>query len=91
MTCRGQILTMLAQDVKGVQAKLVTAMVEQIPVGSSVVVVDGLGRRMPCSVLSHGTGSNSGYLNVLPVNSKSRRRSVRSVHWSQLDLENGDD
>lgn len=54
-------------------------------VGATEVVIDGGGRRMPVEIKSICSGSEAGYLRVMPVNGKRTRRSLRSVHWSSID------
>lgn len=88
---RGEIMTSWQGRLHEAQASMAEAAIRQFPVGSSVVVVDGAGRRMPSVVRFHGTGDSAGYLSVMPANNKGRRRSLRSVHWSQIELEGDHD
>lgn len=97
MTCRGQILTQLQQKLDAAENELAAAVVQQVPKHSAVVVVDGAGREMPGTVTAHGSGSQAGTVCVLPLkhkypeHHKYHRRSLRWVHWTQLDLEGADD
>lgn len=97
MTCRGQILTCLQQELRAARARLTAAVAEQLPLGSPVTVLDGAGRSMPGSVVSHGSGDSAGYLVVLPDRHKyppghrHHRRSLRNVHWTDIDLEGSKD
>lgn len=88
---RGAIMTHRQQALREAQAQLMEASIRQFPVDSAVVVLDGAGRRMPCVVKHHCSGSEAGSLCVLPVNNSGRRRSMRTVHWSQVELEGDDD
>lgn len=69
---------------------LFDAMQRIFRVGAAEVVVDGAGRRMLVEVRHIGERSEAGYLRVMPCNGKRSRRSMRSVHWTQIDRE-GDD
>lgn len=85
-----QILTDAQEALRARQEELTESVAKAFPVGVTVVVVDGAGRRMPCVVKFHGSGNCAGELRCLPVNNRGRRRSVRSVHWTQIDPEGGE-
>ncbi|MDF3842701.1 hypothetical protein P3W55_13375 [Pseudomonas citronellolis] len=72
------------------QAALTAKVAKAFPIGTTVVVVDGAGRRTPCIVKYHCTGGSAGEMRCLPVNNRDRHRSMRSVHWTQIEREGND-
>lgn len=85
-----QILTE-AQEAHRLASKALSEKMRQIfREGATEIVVDGAGRRMPVEVRFIGRGSEAGYLRVMPINGKRTRRSMRSVHWTQIDREADD-
>lgn len=82
-----QHLTFAQEEVRARQDALTESVAKAFPIGVTVVVVDGAGRRMPCVVKHHVTGRDAGDMRCMPVNNRGRARSMRTVHWTQIDPE----
>lgn len=76
-------LAQAARDKKN--DELAEAMQRIFRVGQTEIVVDGAGRQMPVEIRYICTGSDAGYLRAMPVNGKRSRRSMRGIHWTQIE------
>lgn len=85
-----QVLTDAQETMKASQAAVVEKMRSVFSTGSTEIVVDGGGRRMPVEVRFICDGDQAGYLMVMPINGKRTRSCIRAVHWSQIDRTSGD-
>ncbi|GEM_PF-5591039 len=80
-----------AQEAHSLASKALAEKMRQVfREGATETVVDGAGRRMLVEIRFIGHGSDAGYLRVMPINGKRTRRSLRTVHWTQIEREAGD-
>lgn len=69
---------------------LLKAVRKVFPMGATVIVDYGDGRKMPAEVIGHGCYWDCpGELRVMPLRGKRSRRSVRGVNWHYVTLAEG--
>lgn len=85
-----QVLTFAQASRDKADDELAEKMRDIFRVGVNEIIVDGAERRMVVEVRHICDGRQAGYLRVMPVNGKRTRRSMRTVHWTQIDRESSD-